>query len=331
MQKKVCCFGELLFRMSPSYSAFKDHSLPFFIGGAELNVANALAKWEVPVTYYSALPNNSLSELVLKSVSENGIDISTVSIKGNRIGIYYLPVGSELKNAGVIYDRAGSSFSELKTGELDWDLILKDCEWFHFSAISPAINKNLADVCLEGIKAAKKKGLHISIDLNYRAKLWQYGITPPEIMRDLLKDCDVIMGNIWSVESLLGIPAGIESSKGETDQSLLSAAQHSINNLKHQYPSAKTIAFTFRLDNTYWSILNHEDQEYVSKQYQIFDVVDKVGTGDCFMAGIIFGITNQLDPKKTIEFATAAAVGKHREAGDHTSQSKNDVYSKILS
>ena len=149
-------------------------------------------------------------------------------------------------------------------------------------------------------------------------------------MTALLGNCDVIMGNIWSVESLLGIPSGIESSQGKTDGALLSAAQESIKQLKKLYPAATTIAYTFRLDNRYWSVLNHHNQEYTSKQYPIDKVVDKVGTGDCFMAGIIFGLYNELEPTKMIEFSSAAAVGKHTEAGDHTSQSKNDVYSKIL-
>ena len=330
MQKKVCCFGEFLFRMSPSSDSFNNHSMPFFIGGAELNVANALAKWELPVKYVTSLPKNSLSDFSVQAISQLGIDISSISFHGNKIGIYYLPVGSELKNAGVVYDRADSSFSELKPGQLDWNAILKDSDWFHFSAISPALNKNLADVCLEGINAAKKMGLQVSVDLNYRSKLWQYGIEPPTIMNALLENCDVIMGNIWSVESLLGIPSGIESSQGKTDAALLSAAQESIKQLKKLYPAATTIAYTFRLDNRYWSVLNQHNQEYTSKQYPIDKVVDKVGTGDCFMAGIIFGLCSQLEPTTMIEFSTVAAVGKHAEAGDHTSQSKNDVYSKIL-
>ncbi len=330
MQKKICCFGEFLFRMSPSAEAFNNHSLPFYIGGAELNVAHALAKWELPVKYLTSLPGNTLSDLAVHSVAQNGIDISSVFYHGNRIGIYFLPIGSELKNAGVIYDRAESSFAELKTGMLDWQHILKDCEWFHFSAISPALNKDAADVCLEGISAAKKMGLQVSVDLNYRSKLWQYGVAPPAVMNELVKYCDVIMGNIWSVESLLGIPAGIESSNGKTDAELLSHAQASITQLKLLHPSVKTIAYTFRLENSYWSVLNHIDQEHISNQYRIGSVVDKVGTGDCFMAGIIFGMINQLDARQMLEFSTAAAVGKHAEAGDHTSQSKNDVYSKIL-
>ena len=330
MQKKVCCFGEFLFRMSPSVDAINDQCMPFFIGGAELNVAHALANWELPVKYVSALPQHSLAEIAVQSMNKKGIDTRSIFFQGDRIGIYFLPVGSDLKNTGVIYDRAGSSFSKLKTGMLDWENILKDCAWFHFSAISPALNKDIAEVCLEAVVAAKKMGLTVSVDLNYRSKLWQYGIEPPMIMNQLVQHCDVIMGNIWSVESLLGIPAGIENSIGKTTDELLFAANSSIKNLKQSYPAAKTIAYTFRLDNHYWSVLNQQDEQFVSNQYQILDVVDKVGTGDCYMAGIIFGISNQLNPQKIIEFSTAAAVGKHGEAGDHTCQSKNDVYSKIL-
>lgn len=330
MQNKICCFGEFLFRMSPSVESFNDHSMPFFIGGAELNVAHALAQWEIPVKYLSALPKSSLAEFAIQSMNMKGIDTSAVFFHGDRIGIYYLPVGSELKNAGVIYDRAGSSFSELQTGMLDWENILKDCSWFHFSAISPALNKNVADVCLEALIAAKKMGLTVSVDLNYRSKLWQYGVEPPRIMNELVQYCDVIMGNIWSAESLLGISAGIENSNGKTNEELLSTAMLSIKKINESYLGASTVAFTFRLNDQYWSVLDHDGQQYVSRKYAIDKVIDKVGTGDCFMAGIIYGCSSGLDPQQLLEFATAAAVGKHAEAGDHTSQSKNDVYSKIL-
>ncbi|HWJ24990.1 MAG TPA: PfkB family carbohydrate kinase [Flavisolibacter sp.] len=175
--KKVFCFGELLLRMSPELGGawIRNAHMPVFVGGAELNAATALARWNVPVAYGTALPENALAEEICRSLEGKGIDTSRIIFSGKRIGCYYLPQGADLKNAGVIYDREYSSFSQLKPGQIDWDRLLKDVEWFHFSAISPALNADVAVICKEALQAASEKGITISVDLNYRAKLWQYG------------------------------------------------------------------------------------------------------------------------------------------------------------
>ena len=152
--------------------------MPVYIGGAELNTATALAKWNVPVTYFTALPDNYLSKEICDELRKRNINTDPINFSGNRIGSYYLPQGSDLKNAGVIYDRAHSSFSELQPGQIDWETVLNDISWFHFSAISPALNKNIAAVCKEAVEVASKKKITISVDLNYRSKLWQYGKKP---------------------------------------------------------------------------------------------------------------------------------------------------------
>ena len=177
LKGSVMCFGEILLRMSPVLNREWIHnaSMPVYIGGAELNVASALAKWNVPVKYCTAMPDNYLSHDTLEELRLKKIDTSAVYLSGTRIGAYYLPQGADLKNAGVIYDRAHSSFAALQPGMINWDEALKDCSWFHFSAISPALNENAALVCKEALKAATLKGLTISVDLNYRSKLWQYG------------------------------------------------------------------------------------------------------------------------------------------------------------
>lgn len=331
MQNKVCCFGELLFRMSPDNDFLQNNNMPFFIGGAELNAATALANWDIPVKYISALPDNYLSKQVVGYIEQKNIDASSIIYAGDRIGLYYLPVGSELKNAGVIYDRSNSSFAALKPGLLNWDSILDDCSWFHFSAISIALNPTVAAVCKEAAEAAAKKGISISIDLNYRSKLWQNGIDPVNIMPDLLKYCTIIMGNIWAVESLLGIPTKIESSTGKTDSQLIDAATSCMVQLHKQYPKAATFAFTYRLENTYWAIMQHGGKQVVSNKYQIGNVVDRVGSGDCFMAGLIYGLTKGIAEEAVIEFATAAAVLKLAEAGDATKQSIETINKKIIS
>jgi 2-dehydro-3-deoxygluconokinase len=332
MENKVCCFGELLIRLSPDAEAdlAKTPFMPFFIGGAELNVATALAHWNTAVRYMTVLPDNYLSGQLLKYIEQKNIDSSQIAFSGNRVGIYYLPIGFDLKNTIVLYDREHTSFSNIKTGEIDWDKVLTGCSWFHFSAISPALNNQVAAVCQEAVEAASAKGLTISVDLNYREKLWQYGKPPQTVMPDLVRLCDVIMGNPWAVESLLGIPSSIQDSGKKTQEQLKEAAKNSMLRLHKQYPRATSFAYTYRMQDHYWAILQHGADMAVSNQYRIENVIDRVGSGDCFMAGLIYGLSQQHSPQTIIDFAAAAAVGKLHEAGDATQQTIEDVESKTI-
>lgn len=323
----ICCFGELLMRFSPAMEGkfIADRSMPVFIGGAELNAATALSLWNQSARYVTALPANYLAEEIVQFVQQKNIDTSFIKYTGERIGSYYLPQGTDLKNSAVIYDRNYSSFSTLKPGDLDWDVILDGVSWFHFSAISPALNENVAAVCLEAVKAAKAKGINVSVDLNYRAKLWQYGKQPVAIMPQMLEYCDVVMGNIWAANSLLGIDATIEDSKGRSKEELANAALQSMELVKTKFPSVKTMAYTFRLDETYFACLQHNNAFTVSAVYDIKEVVDKVGSGDCFMGGLIYGLTNDLSNEDVINFAAAAAILKLTQTGDATTSSITDV------
>ena len=334
MQKeKVCCFGEILLRLAPDGQAdwLRDFSMSAYIGGAEFNVAAALAKWEVPVKYVTAMPDNFFSKSILDYIHQKKIDNKSILLSGDRIGIYYLPVGLDLKNTGVIYDRAHSSFSGLKRGMIDWEKIFSDCSWFHFSAISPALNQGVADVCLEALEIASGKGLTISVDLNYRSKLWQYTKDIPSVMKALVKHCGILMGNIWSVEQLLGITSPISTSVGKSKEQLAAAAEENIVQLQKEFPKANTFAYTFRLEDEYWAALHYTDRLYLSGQYPLKKMVDKVGSGDCFMAGLIYGMFNEQYPQNIIDFASAAAVGKLQEAGDITGQMVADIRNKIIS
>lgn len=330
--KNVFCFGELLLRMSPVLNKEWIHqaNMNAYVGGAELNVASALAKWNIPVKYCSALPENYLAEEIAACLAENNIDTSAIHISGNRIGVYYLPQGADLKHAGVIYDRAYSSFAELRPGMINWDEALEGCYWFHFSAISPGLNENVVAVCEEALQAASSKGLTISVDLNYRSKLWKYGSDPVAVMPALASYCDVIMGNLWSAESLLGIRSTITDSIGKTKEALVEAAASSIAALQHNYPKAKNFAYTFRLEKEYFALLRNDEVNTVSGIYPIAEVIDKVGTGDCFMAGLIYGLYQQHEAKAIIDFAAAAAVGKLYEIGDSTKQQIEDVKKIML-
>jgi len=325
--KKIFCFGELLLRISPELQRQWIHELKaaFFLGGSELNVATALAKWNLPAKYCTALPDNFLTKEIIDELKEKNIDTSSILISGNRIGIYYLPQGLDLKNIAVIYDRAHSSFAELKPGIINWDEAFKDCDWFHFSAINPALNENIALVCKEALQAASAKGLTISIDLNFRAQLWKYGKRPVEVMSELLPYCNVVMGNIWAAEQLLDIPCPFKNSEEKSRDELITAGQNSMKHLQQAYPKTTTVAHTFRLQQTYFSVLHERDFITVSKEFSLQKTINKVGSGDCFMAGLIYGLSHQHQPQEIIDFASAAAVGKMLEQGDGTNQTISSI------
>ncbi|HYC30192.1 MAG TPA: sugar kinase, partial [Chitinophagaceae bacterium] len=292
---KVLCFGELLLRLSPDTEGnwINTNAMPVHIGGAELNVATALARWQQQAAYCTAIPDNYLSKQLLNHLRKNNIDPSPVQLCGNRIGLYYLPQGLDVKNAGVIYDRAASSFAELTPGMINWDEIFQGIDWFHFSAICPALSQSAADVCLEAVKAAHKKKITVSVDLNYRAKLWQYGKQPAEIMPALAEYCDLIMGNVWAAETMLNIAVDPDLKKKDTRDIYLGQAKQTSEEITRQFPQCKSVANTFRFDHTgkiqYYTALYHAEKLFVSKEYKTETVIDKVGSGDCFMAGLIYG------------------------------------------
>jgi 2-dehydro-3-deoxygluconokinase len=332
---KIFCFGELLLRLSPELGGkwLTQSVMPVYIGGAELNTATALAKWNVPVTYCTALPGNYLSKEICEELGKRNINTGRIIFSGNRIGTYYLPQGSDLKNAGVIYDRAYSSFSELQPGQIDWDAMLADISWFHFSAITPALNQNVATVCKEAIEVASKKKLTISVDLNYRSKLWQYGKKPKEIMPPLVEYCDVVMGNIWSADELLGIStdADIHNKKSKADY--LDHARRTAENLMRNFPACKSVANTFRFDDKdrtlYYAALDTNGRQFVSQEFSTNQTVDKVGSGDCFMAGLIYGFYNKLASQEIIDFSAAAAFNKLFIRGDATTSTVEEIMALV--
>lgn len=332
--EKVLCFGEILLRLSPDINGtwLNDQKLPVYLGGAELNVAQALSRWDVPVAYCSAVPDNYMSKSIRSYLEERGIDATRLRTSGNRIGIYYLAQGTDLKHAEVIYDRAESSTAGLQPGDIDWDETLRDVSWFHFSAISPAINENLTNVCREALEAAKRKNIIISVDLNYRAKLWKWGKQPREVMPELVSYCNVVMGNIWAAEMMLDIPLS-ESFVKEEKQSCIEQAARTSEMIVSRFPSCSQVANTFRFDRAggleYYGTYFKDEKLYVSREYQITNVADRVGSGDCFMAGLIYGNLEQSANDDLINFAAAAAVDKMFITGDATSSSIEEVKSRM--
>jgi 2-dehydro-3-deoxygluconokinase len=330
-KKKVLCFGELLLRISPAVGndAAEKQPVLVYVGGAEANVATALAGWDVPVKYCTVLPDNFMAKHMMHYLEYHGVYTSSVLFSGKRIGLYYLERGADLKGS-MVYDREGSSFSELQPGIIDWDRVLQDVGWFNFSAITPALNQNLADVCAEALEACVKKGITISVDLNYRSRLWKYGKQPVDIMPSLVQHCDVVMGNIWSAHAMIGTAIEEQvhdkkSKKAYTDHAAATSAE-----IIKKFPKCKVVANTFRFDSDknkllYYTTLFAGGKEYISSEFTTAGVVDRSGSGDCFMAGLIYGLYNQHEKQELLDFATAAAFGKLQEQGDATGQDRLTV------
>lgn len=330
---KTLCFGELLLRLSPYADGewLQENNVPAFVGGAEANVATALALWNQPVGYCTALPHNFLSEQLSNYLIKKNIDTTAIHYSGNRIGIYYLLQGTDVKNSDVIFDRAGSSFAQLQKGMIDWDKVFDGITWFHFSAIAASLTASAAEVCEEALQAASAKGIIISVDLNYRNKLWQYGKQPIEIMPGLVKYCDVVMGNIWAANIMLGIPLNQLLNQDEKKVYLQQSTKTS-KTIQQQFPKVKTVGNTFRFDRNegiqYYTTL-FTGELFVSAEYTADKVLDKVGSGDCFMGGLIYGLNNGYSSQQTLDFATAAAYNKLFIKGDTTNQTVNEITATI--
>ena len=328
----IYCFGEILLRFSPVSTGgwIRQAAMPVFVGGAELNVATALAGWGLPVRYGSVLPDNSLADDMADYIARQGIDPSGLIRGGERVGTYYLPQGKDLKNAGVIYDRAHSGFANLKPGDVDWNTALAGINWLHISAISPALNQSVANVCLELVQAASARNIPISIDLNHRARLWQYGKTPTDIMPEIVNYCNVVMGNIWSANALLGIPLDEHIHDKDRPADYVAHARATSEAILVRFPHCHTVANTFRFSTLpagirYYTTLLTNGRQYVSPTFETGAVADQIGSGDCFMAGLIYGLYQNHTPQTVLDFATAAAFGKLQEIGDATRQTVADV------
>lgn len=337
-RKKVLSFGEILLRICPDMDGewLKENKLPFYVGGAELNVATALALWNVPSAYLSAVPDNSVTREIIDYLDKRDIDTSPMVFHGDRLGLYYLPKGKDLKNAGVIYDRANSAYADLKVGQINWDEVFEDVSWFHFSAICPAINQSIADICLEALKVASSKNITVSLDLNYRAKLWKYGKEPINILPELAKYCTLIMGNVWAANKMLGtaLHDDLKPTEGYAKETLLQQATDTSKEILSLFTACKAVANTFRFDNgkgiRYYTTIYTNNELTVSEEYVSDEILDKVGSGDCFMAGLIYGFYNQLPVSEALNFATAAAYDKLYIPSDATTSTVAEIEKRII-
>ncbi|MEM9649884.1 MAG: sugar kinase [Bacteroidota bacterium] len=322
--KKVVTFGEIMLRLAPpGFLRFSQaNSFDVVYGGGESNVAVSLANYGIPVDFVTRLPENDLGQCALMEMRKRGVNTQNIVFGGNRLGIYFLETGAVSRGGKVVYDRAHSAMSEIEPGMIDWKAVFKDAQWFHWTGITPAISQGAADACLEAVKVASEMGLTISTDLNYRAKLWKYGGDREAIMTELTSYCDIILGNEEDAEMHFGIkPEGISvQTEGHhvKAEAFLSVCQQ----MMEKFPKASKVITTLRgsisaSHNTWAGVLYDGTTLYDTRQYQITDIVDRVGGGDSFMGGLIYGLlTYPENDQNALDFAVAASCLKHTIKGD---------------
>lgn len=290
--------------------------------GAEANVAVSLANYGLETDYITCLPDNPIAERCIMDLRGHKVGVDHIQRTGKRMGILYLETGSNARPSKVYYDREDSSIATVTLGSIDWKDILKDATWFHWTGITPALSANAAAECSNAIKTANELGVTVSCDINYRGNLWKYGKSASEVMSELVAGSDIILGNEEDCEKVFCIkPKDFDaaSTNGEIDQSsFLSVCQQ----MMERFPRCKKMVVTLRgainANHNIWSgILYNGDELLISKRYDITDIVDRVGGGDSFMGGLIFGLLHYQDDRKALEFATAASCLKHTLKGDY--------------
>jgi 2-dehydro-3-deoxygluconokinase len=319
---KIVTFGEIMLRLAtPDHQRFtQSQSFCVSFGGGEANVAVSLANFGFETQFVTRLPANDLGQAVLMDLRKHNVGVKHIIQGGNRLGIYFLETGSVSRPSKVIYDRANSSIAEIKPGMIDWNAVFEGVSWFHWTGITPAISEGAAQVCLEAIKAARQKGITVSTDLNFRKNLWKWGKTAGEVMPELVSYCDVILGNEEDAEKVFGIkPEGTDVSSGH----VTAAKYESVCvQLMKKFPNARKVIITLRgsinADHNTWSGVLYDGKNlFIAPEYQITHIVDRVGGGDSFMGGLIYGLmTFTNDDQKALNFAVAASCLKHTIPGD---------------
>jgi 2-dehydro-3-deoxygluconokinase len=329
--EKVVTFGEVMLRLAtPLYERIgQSNTMNAIFGGGESNVAVSLANYGVPVSFVTRLPKNDLAHACVRELRGFGVDTDQIIYGGERMGVYFLETGAVSRASKVIYDRAGSAISQIEKGMIDWDKVFEGASWFHWTGITPAISQGAADVCAEAIKAANDRGITVSADLNYRKKLWKYGKSAQEVMTKLVEGCDVLLGNEEDAEMSLGYkPENVNVSGGEvTGASYLDISKQ----IMKDYPRCKYVITTLRGSksanhNTWSGVLYDGKKLYEAPTYDITHIVDRVGGGDSFMGGLIYGLINYKDDlQSALNFAVAASCLKHTIHGDYNRVTVEEV------
>ena len=325
---KVVTFGEIMLRLkSPAYERFfQSPSLEATFGGGEANVSVSLANYGMDTRFVTVLPRNDIGEACIRELRGFGVDTSSIVRKDGRMGIYFLETGAVQRPSKVIYDRAGSAIAEAKPGDIDWDKAFDGATWFHLTGITPAISQGAADLSLE---AAKARGIHVSCDLNYRKNLWKYGKRADEMMTELVKYVDTVIANEEDFQKSLCL--SVESAASVEEGELNVDNYKAIASLAMQtYPNIKRVAITLRESksanhNDWRACLYNGKDFFLSRKYAITDIVDRVGGGDSFGGGLIYGLNTYDDEKTALEFAVAASCLKHTIIGDYNRVTVSEV------
>ena len=336
MTKTTVTFGEIMLRLAPpGFERFLQ--TPQFVatfGGGEANVAVALASFGLPAAYVTVLPDkHPIADAAIAELRRAGVDTSRIVRGKGRVGIYYLEAGANQRASKVVYDRGQSAIALAKPGDIDWDRVFQDAGWFHITGITPAISGSAADLALESVRRAREKGLTVSCDLNYRKNLWKWGKPAVEVMRELVKFVDVVIANEEDVQMTLGIQAAVDVDSGSLD-----SAQYQKLTAKvlDEYPNLKAIAITLResksASHNGWSACLNDRQAFlVSRHYDITHIVDRVGGGDSFAGGLIYGFLQLPTHQDALEFAVAASCLKHSVPGDFNRTTVDEVNALLKS
>lgn len=297
---------------------FQSPSLEATFGGGEANVAVALANFGLNAAFVTALPDNDVGISAIRELRGLGVETAHINRSGDRVGIYFLEVGANQRPSKVVYDRAGSSIATAQPGDFDWQAIFGGARWFHITGITPALSASAAELSLEAVTAAKRAGVTVSCDFNFRGKLWKYGKSAPEVMTELVRHVDVGIANEEDCQKSLGISAGVDVKAGKLDPARYEALSAKV---LAEYPDMDMIAITLReshsADRNGWSACLRDSQGFrLSRRYEITDIVDRVGGGDSFASGLIYGLNAYGDPQQALEFAVAASCLKHSISGD---------------
>lgn len=322
MEKSVVTFGEVMLRLTPTnYLRFTQaRCFDAIFSGAEADVAIALSHLGIPVEIVTRLPLNDIGDACINYLRQFGVSLNYVIRGGDRIGIYFYEVGVAQRSSKIIYDRANSAFATIKAGMINWKKVFENACWFHWTGINPAVSESAAEACMEAVKEAKNHGLTVSCDLNYRAQLWKWGKKPAEVMSELVRYVDVLTANEEDADKVFGIKAAevdVERGKIKTE-SYLTVAQE----LMKKFPNLKLVGTTLRgsisaTHNTWTGVLYDGYKLYKTQVYDICPIIDRIGTGDTFSAGVIYGLLKfGGDLQKTLDFATAMSCLKHTIYGD---------------
>lgn len=322
-------FGELMLRLkSPGRERFlQSPSLEATFGGGEANVAVSLANYGLDAEFLSVIPNNAIGDSAIGELRRFNVGTDKVIRTEGRMGIYYLETGANQRASKVIYDRAYSAFSMFKPEGYDWDKIYKDVEWLHISGITPAISEETKDASILAVKEAKARGITVSLDLNYRKNLWKYGVDAQDVMKVLTSYTDIVIANEEDCQKSLGLKCDSNVSGGSLDREDYKKLS---DTLLAEYPNVHKVAITLResksADINFWAAaLNNGEEFIVSRRYEMYDIVDRVGGGDSFAGGLIYGLNELESDKDALEFAVAASCLKHSIDGDFNRVTVDEV------